>query len=457
MKKLTVLVVVALVGALGVQAVEISGRTPLPQAVAADACTPEAGATTPPASCPILPWLPGWRPQLGPVFNNPMGRKAAKSAIITRMVKAINHAPRGATIQVATYTFNLYSIRRALVKAYRRGVNVQMIVNGRLITSTGRSLQKVLGKNRRAKSFFIGCEGRCRKAGKDIGNLHIKVVAISRSGGARDLIMSTSGNLTTKAVYHQWNDGYAIANDTALWATWQRLFDQLRRERTVGPRHVTYNAYNDAYGYWFERKGSGQQVASRPATTTMTAPAARYRAAADHVVRRLKTVGCNAPAGYGRKGRTVIRIVMYAWYGTRGNAVAKQVAAKKRLGCDVKVIGSVIGRSTVKTLKSAGIPVRAADWMWAERIAAQEDGLGGWGPRFYSHLKVMMVNGRVEGDGTKTVWTGSENWSAAAFAADEMVLTVRDPAVYATYLKKWNSMWSGRPTHKTGVQPTTGP
>jgi phosphatidylserine/phosphatidylglycerophosphate/cardiolipin synthase-like enzyme len=118
---------------------------------------------------------------------------------------------------------------------------------------------------------------------------------------------------------------------------------------------------------------------------------------------------------------------------------------------------SVPGGHTYKLMQRAGIPLRSADWEFAQRNADEEDGISGWGPRFYSHLKFMAINGVFQGHPTRTVWTGSENWDGMSFANEEFVLTINDSSVYRAYLNRWNAMWKGRATHKMGIQPLRRP
>lgn len=419
-----------------------------PGAQAATSLTCPAPAGQPaPADC-TLPWLPGWRPPLGPVFNNPIGTSAQARAIVTRVIAAIQHTQRGETIRIAVYSFDRADVAYWLRKAKERGVRVQMVVNAAVMSSVARKLQKALGSNPRRNSFLVACSGACRSAG-DGGNLHVKVYSFSRTGGARALVIVSSGNLTSKAVYRQWNDSVAVANDTGLFKAWVAMFTQIKNQRRVGPRTITYSTASGAFSSWMSRVAP---TASR-ATTTV----ARYAATTDPVVQRLRKVGCVAPAGYGVGGRTVIRVTMYAMFKTRGEAIARELARLKRAGCRIKMILSVPGGYTTRILQKAGIPLRSADWEFAERDPQLEDGIGGYGPRIYSHLKVMALNGRYAGKGTRTVWTGSENWSAISFANEEITLQLNSTAIYRAYLAKFDRMWAGRATHRIGLEPEYGP
>jgi hypothetical protein len=98
-----------------------------------------------------------------------------------------------------------------------------------------------------------------------------------------------------------------------------------------------------------------------------------------------------------------------------------------------------------------------ADWRFADRNPVEEDGLGGWGPRFYAHYKAMMVNGSYRRQPTRSVWTGSENWSGISFANEEIIVRFTDPAYYRAYFQQFGRLWSGRATHRAGIEPTGGP
>ena len=439
MRRALVAGVVAVTSALAASVYEVVPTPTGAPLAAASAATPA-----------LLAPMPGWKPTLRPIFNEP-GRKGSK-AILGRVVRAIKHTPRGETIRIATYSFDRSEVSGALRRARKRGVRVQVIVNEHTASSLVYSLQRTLGKNPRKRNFVVTCPGRCRAPG-DGGNQHAKVFSFTRSGGTRDLIIGSSGNLTSKAVYRQWNDSWAIAYDPKIFNTWVAFFNQMARQRQRGSRVVTaaQNAVPHPYSIWLQRTSAdaAQQPAARAAS-------------ADQVVRRLRDVGCRTQRGYGTAdGRTVVRVMEYAVYGSRGRNIANALAALKRSGCDVMVIGSVFSRQVVDIIRGAGIPIRMADWSFAQRDPATEDGLGGWGPRFYAHFKAMMVSGAFR-DGseyhpTTSVWTGSENWSAISFANEEVIVRFTDRAYFNAYTRQFGKLWNGRATHRAGLEPTYGP
>jgi phosphatidylserine/phosphatidylglycerophosphate/cardiolipin synthase-like enzyme len=426
-------VLLAVLATLSLQAVEVSGGTPVAS----------ASATPPP---------PTWQPQLGPVFNDPLGKRAAQEAIVRRLVQAINHTRKGAVIRIAVYSFDRGDVLHALRQARKRGVWVQVVVNKAVMSSGVASLQRQLGKNPDKHNFVVACDGRCRAKGSG-GNMHAKVYTFSQTGAASYLVITGSGNLTSKGVYRQWNDSYAVANDQALYDAWGVMFDQMAHQRRTGARRLSYTTASGAYAYDFQRPLAAQGAVAPTSETTL----GRYHAKTDPAWRRIQQVSCVAQPGTGVDGHTVIRIAIYGMFGPRGEGLAKALIRKKRQGCDIRMIMSVPGGHTYKMMERAGIPLRSGDWEFAQRDAALEDGISGWGPRVYSHLKFFAINGTYAGRPTKTVWTGSENWDSLSFTNEEVVLTLNDASVYRSYVDRWNAMWSGKATHKMGVQPLVGP
>src|SRR6478609_9438252 len=325
-RRLLVAGMVAMTGALAASTVGVI-ETPAgaPPAAAATAAAPA-----------LLPPLPGWKPALGPIFNEP--GKPRSTAIVYRVLQAIRHTPRGETIRMATYSFDRGEIATALRNARKRGVRVQIVVNQKTASGVVFSLQRTLGSTPRHNNFVVTCPGRCRAPG-DGGNQHIKIFSFTRSGGTRDLIIGGSGNLTSKAVYRQWNDSWAIAYDPKVFDAWVGFFKQMKFQHTLGGRVVQTSQTQVAnpYSMWLQRTP----------TTGAAAPLARA-AAQDPVVRRIRSVGCNTRAGYGNaNGHTVVRIMEYALFGSRGNQIANAIASLKRGGCDVMVIGSVFSKPAI--------------------------------------------------------------------------------------------------------------
>jgi hypothetical protein len=69
----------------------------------------------------------------------------------------------------------------------------------------------------------------------------------------------------------------------------------------------------------------------------------------------------------------------------------------------------------------------------------------------------MIVNGSFQRQPTRSVWTGSENWSAISFANEEVVVHFTNPGYYRAYYQQFGKLLRGRATHRAGIEPTYGP
>ncbi len=387
-----------------------------------------------------------WAPYLGITFNNPIGSFAERTVIVRRVHAAIDHTPAGETIRIATYNLGLKASADKLIAARKRGVRVQVIVNANLIGPLEKRVQRALGKNPYRSSFLYVCRDACRNSAST-GNMHMKIYSFTRTGTARQLFISSSSNLGAPAMHGQWNDSVAIAGQSALFTTWWRLFDQMRKDRAVSPRRV--NFVSSAVSAYFQRLVPGG--AQGRVTTS--------RAITDAPYVRLRAVTCAAPPGFGSANRrTVITVNMRAWYGTRGERLAGLLAARKAGGCVVRVIGSLMSREVVRILLRARIPVKSADWDWGPRPSTSDAEKTIYGPSCYSHLKYVTVNGTYRGRGDHLVWTGSENWSPPGLSSDEVTLELHDARTVKRYNDQFLKMWNSRRTvHRVGIEPKSRP
>ena len=377
-----------------------------------------------------------WRPAAGAAFNNPVGGPAQRANLMHRLGLAIRHTHKGQTIRIATYSFDRKDIANLLIKAHHRGVHVQMVVNDNWTSAATKHLRHVLGHNPHKRHFVVICEGSCRGGP---GNLHMKVFSFTKTGGASDVLMTGSTNPTSRAVSLQWNDLFTEVGNKDLFSTFVGVFNQLKLDKKVTPRWVEYNG--SGMDATFYRK-SAQQRSSVQSQPAMKAPAPED----DPVNQRLKRIRCKAVKGAGINGHTVVRIMMYAWQNDRGKYLADRVASMARHGCVVKAVLSRSGRGVRKILAAANIPMRSADWQYNDEGKVN----------FYSHLKVLAVNGTYARKPTHSVWTGSENWSRMSFRNDEMILHIASTQTYRQYRAEFNYLWKNE-THPMDVHPTTKP
>lgn len=377
-----------------------------------------------------------WRPAAGAAFNNPVGSPAQRANLIHRIGLAIRHTHKGQTIRIATYSFDRKDVADLLLKAHERGVHVQMVVNDNWTSGATKHLRRVLGHNPHRDDFVVICEGSCRGGA---GNLHMKVYAFTKTGGAARVLMTGSTNPTDRAVNLQWNDLFTEIGNRDLFTTFVGVFNQLKMDRKVTPRWVEYHGTGMDATFYRKSTQQSSTVQSTPMERTPTPDE-------DPVNQRLKKIRCQAVKGAGINGHTVVRIMMYAWQNDRGKYLADRVATMERHGCNVKVILSRPGAGVRKVLTAAHIPMRSADWQYNDEGNVN----------FYSHLKVLAVNGTYARKPTHSVWTGSENWSRMSFRNDEMILHIESTRTYRDYVAQFNHLWKDS-THPMDVHPTTKP
>ena len=386
-----------------------------------------------------------WKPAGGAAFNYPVGGVAARTALVRRVIAAINHTPRGESIKIAAYSFDRTDVMKSLLRAHHRGVHVQILLNDNWTSWQTLRMRKIFGHNRHHKSFVLFCHGSCRGGP---GNLHMKVYAFSRSGAAQDVVITGSANMTDRAVTLQWNDLYTMNNEGPLYNTFLHIFTQLKRDQPVSSRWVTFHDGN--IGGQFYKTG---QTATSTSTVSSRTFSKLPGPDGDPVLQRLKKVRCAAVKGAGINGHTVIRITMYGWNGARGKWLANQVADLKRRGCDVKAILGVPGGGIVKILHGAKVPLRSSDYKYIN-TGTELDPV--WVVDFYSHLKVLAINGNMSGQPVHSVWTGSENWSPMSFRNDEIILRIDGSRNYRRYAGWFDFMWN-HGSHPFGIRPLGKP
>ncbi len=389
----------------------------------------------------------GWRPAQGAAFNNPLGRIGEKAKLMSRIVAAINHTPKGEYIRIAAYSFDRQSVLDALLKAHRRGVRIQMLLNDNWTSKQTLRLQRVLGKRAGRKSFVRICKGSCRGGP---GNLHLKVYSFSRTGAANNVIMTGSHNMTNRAVRLQWNDLFTINGNQKIFDTFKKVFNQMKWDKRVSPRWVYFSSGDFAGQYYKTQADATKADAVDEADITDVAAAKIPGPDKDPVMKRLKEIRCKALPGTGKNGRTVIRILMYGWNQERGKWLAEQIRDLKRRRCNIAIIGSAMGGAVLKILKQRNIAVRSADWDYPP--IDPDDPKAVRRANFYSHLKIVAVNGNIGGKPVKKVWTGSENWSGISFLNDELILEIDRARVYRKYVDHFNFVWR-RATHSFATKP----
>jgi phosphatidylserine/phosphatidylglycerophosphate/cardiolipin synthase-like enzyme len=359
-----------------------------------------------------------WRPTAGPHFNIPRTSGETQWRIERQIVGAINHAKKGSLIQISVFSFDRKVVADALINARNRGVMVRILMNNHQMNRAMRMLHRRLGTDRTRNNFAYECTYGCRSRGE---NLHTKMFLFSHTGGARNVVMTGSTNLTFNAAGNQWNDLFVRNDAPKLYAAFSNLFEQLRLDKPA--REPFYKLF---IGENYEL-----QVLPYP----------NYSPDHDPVMLMLNRVHCwGARGGTGIDGRTIVRISMHAWNDWRGGYIASKVRSLFAEGCDVRLMygmASANVREVFATKTKRGyLPVHITGYDTEE--------VGGLDGKIdlYGHQKVLAVSGNYWGDSsTSFVFTGSSNWNAGGAKGDEIIFRASGETLVNRYRKNFNYIW----------------
>jgi hypothetical protein len=430
---------------------------PVPTPVCPEADVRQPGATmTPPGAAPM---------GQGTYFSYPNRSAGERVAIRNRVVNSINatwgrwYTPKRqdlrpgcaqrisgwdvhrGTIRMATWTFNDWAVRDALVKAAQRGVSVQIIaaegINKVGVDGSGPykpwvSVRSYLRGY--AGDAWIGgwgrnwaweCSGACRGRG---GTPHSKFFLfddVRSSGNAhvRNIVVQTSMNLTQFAYTGQWNQAVSMWNP-AIYNRYLQVFQQM--------------AVKEVHGYQSTADGGAQNTFY---------PGGSVSLARDPVLAALNQVRCTGATSGGINGRTRVRVIQYAIYDSRGTAIAKKLRGLWNAGCNVAIIYSVSSRPVLSILRA-----RSGRGPVPMKQSVIKNGAGEIVK--YNHSKWLAISGHYYGvsRGTWTVVSGSSNWSNFAYSCDEQMTQYYGSYWASPYFRTFETTWR----QKTSRAPTAG-
>lgn len=389
-----------------------------------------AAAAAPEAEKRKKPKKPKWQPTEGPVFNVPRSKPETQFRIEHQVLSAIRHAKKGSRIWMSMFSFDRFPVADALIAARKRGVQVQVLINDHEMTPAQRKLRAAIGTNPKKKNFAYQCYKGCRSNG-DV--LHSKFFLFSKTGAAEDVVMVGSVNMKMNGAKNQYNDLWTTNNSPALFERLEALFREQRLDRPVPKPYIdeTINKYR-----------------------LMVTPfhGAPYD---DPIMTLLRPVKCTGATING--GRTIIRVNMHAWDGSRGKYIAQRFRNLYAQGCDIRIqygmagagVRAVFGNPT----KRGYVPVRSNGF---DTDHSGPNGESDGEVDLYSHMKLLLISGHY-GDDTRARYTvtGSSNYQDSGLTGDEMLLTISGRKTYKPYFRHFNWMWDKR-TRAVGYRPHTG-
>jgi phosphatidylserine/phosphatidylglycerophosphate/cardiolipin synthase-like enzyme len=378
-----------------------------------------------------------WKAYHGAFFNNPHVN-ADRFKIERRIIDTIRHTLKGETIRIAVYSFDRIGVANALIAAHKRGVKIQMLLNDHQDTHAMKMVRAVLGTNRFAKNFIYKCKQGCRTYADQYRNLHSKFYTFTQAGKSKDVLITGSVNLTRNAIYHQWNDGYFMHGNQALFGQFVNVFKDMKHD---------YSTKQPPIRFCGTPKGQGCDDSVDKYTTWIFPKTSRPTD--DVVLQMLSKIQCLTPDGKGGQTRTHLALSMHTMRGARGNYLASAIRQKWAEGCDFRVSYGLIGYKTKQIIGASTargrIPLRSTglDYHPDDDFDLNGDGEDDVILDFYTHQKYFVIQGTYNGvPNTSMVLTGSSNWASLGTAEDEVFFTIRGASNAKRYLTNFNSFWN---------------
>lgn len=373
-----------------------------------------------------------WRPKVGAKFNVPRVGGDRMYRLERAVIAAINHAKPKTTIKMAMFSFDRTQVSDALIRAKRRKVRVQVIVNGHEFPKAQRDLKKALGKRYKKKkvngkkkrvkrkNFFYQCKASCRGDG-DVQ--HSKFILFEQSGKAKKVVMLGSLNMKLNGVKNQFNDLLTLGGKSRkIYNKLNLIFNEMSRD----------NVYKDSHRIY--KQGKRFKLEVMPYARRKATKKTKWTPKRDPIIRLLNHVKCRGART--NDGRTIIRVNMHAWDKARGALIANRFRNLYASGCNVKLMvgfaGAKVRNIFARPTKRGLVPIRSTGF----------DTNGDGQIDLYSHDKILTVNGHMGNKrDRKMVVTGSSNYQNGGQYGDELIFRVFSPKLYRQYADNWGYVW----------------
>lgn len=366
----------------------------------------------------VLPAIAGL--EVEAIFNTPGFRGESTSTIEDKIISLTRLAVPGSKIRVALYRVGRVQIIQALADASKRGVDVQLVLDGgnkAFRNEQGHAVNVLTQEIRcpEGENCVKFCAGPLKaplslikiKKGYDVGGScrgliinHNKLFLFSElSDGRKNVIVQTSANMM-KHQLEMYNDLLILKNDSVLFNGLNEYWESLKRDTTVLKKSfpTIHSEASRTKIYFFPRLISGS----------------------DPIEELLKKVNCRLPGSRIRAAQSSF---------SRG-AVAKQLKRLIYEGCYVEVITRIDPQQ-----RSPGDKVREA--LGEQLIVLPYKGDTPEKQHKNSlHTKILIIDASIDNSAEKipVVLTGSHNIDIFSLRAnDETLFEIRDRDLYNSY------------------------
>jgi hypothetical protein len=345
-----------------------------------------------------------YTPTPGVTFNNPYGSTGSQYAIENKVVNSIAAAPAGSDVTIVTYNFTYPRAADAMIAADARGVHVRVLVAAMAWWDPQtKRLRSALGTDKADQSFITHCSRACM-SDQEGSSMHAKFYLFSKAGNASHVAMFGSSNLSINSAELAWNNQYTTVGEPQLYAMLYKYFLYMTKDIT-NENYYRAKSFGKVKLYLYPKNGNPT------------------------ILDVLNRTTCKAANRYGTgHGRTLIRIDMFQWTSGRID-IARKLRRLWLAGCSVRIIYNKWRVSkSVRNILMAHDRKRGDIPIWnATRPRT--------GPNYYTHNKIVSINGGWFGDtSTKVVYGGSENFAASATTQNnELLFRIMNNHVYDQY------------------------
>lgn len=379
-----------------------------------------AAAPTIPTAAPVHTTLAGF-----PVwahFNNPRAFNGSDDTIHAELRRLIHNAKVGSTIHGSIHSLNIVSMAQELAAAQKRGVHVQLVIDGKNDKKDPNDAVKLIKTLPDVKFCKNGSDLGCITT-STTGIMHAKLFTFTDTtdpnGTARtNVSWFGSPNLTDESGTEQFNNAITVYGDPVLFAGLNTYFADL-----YAKKHVNDNDYYDS--------GSGRGYYLAGAADVYASP--EQEGETDTIASRLDDLTPDASCK--------LRIGMKSVTSKRPKLVSL-VEDFRKAGCQVWMVVSTddngdidMNQGVYDDFIKAGVHIH--------RISRLHD-------------KFFLAYGKYGSTYQARVYTGSQNWTGSALTENDEIFVKMAPEsatshpLYDGYYAHFNNAYdSGVPCTKT--------
>jgi hypothetical protein len=352
----------------------------------------------------------------GPVFTRPRdagGTEDQELAWNLLVEHLLDASPKGATVTGSLFSLTDSVSQAALKRANKRGVKIRLLLyNRRADEKSVRSLVRSINGGKSHGSWAKVCVGSCygsRSKSKKAnpGVQHFKAftfstVMESATQATTNVWTAGSGNLTYRG--SAFNSYVVKKNNPSTVATLNAYMVGMRADKQVQTAQARTVEEGNFKMYLYPQR----------------------KLTPDVIYDTLKHTSCVAPAGYGRNGRTVVRVGMFTWTPYRN--IDDQLIRLRRAGCDVQVLVSLstIDKAVMKHLIRGKVPVSNTLYNRGKKF-------------YYIHDKNLIIDGVINGAPLSQVLTGSNNFTDGGLTRNtESIIRIRNKDITNQFLANWS-------------------